>query len=172
MKHLLLLASLCSVLVACQSGPEIQGLMKSRQGINQYFDRLSEFSSNGNHPNYQTLLGYNFQDARHLLMSTNLYNFGTIATNYAKERRFVVINPFDIAVKGVQYVMEGSPFFVLEDGNCKPKLQPFAICSLKVKFYPNGRGAIETVAGLHKGVLKVSYPGGYILRKPFLGTAR
>ena len=146
--------------------------MSDRHGINQYFDLLSEFSSNGHHPNYQTLLGFNFQDAKHLLMSTNLYNFGEVATNFSKIRRFVVVNPFDVAVDGIEYNIEGSPFLVLVDGTCKPRLKPFEVCHIKVKFYPNGKGAIESIQGLHKAVLKIRYPGGYILRKPFLGTAK
>ena len=158
-------------MAACTSGPRINGLATEAPALNQYFDRLSEFVDNGSHENYLDLLGFNFQDAKHLLMSTNPYFFGAVGANYSKVRRFVIINPFDIPVANIKYSIVGSPFIVLETGTCGTELKPFQVCTISIKFYPNSKGAIETVVGLHKAELVMTYPGGPVLKKPLSGQA-
>jgi len=106
------------VSVGCTSGPKINGLASEPHALNQYFDRLSELIDHGGGDNYLDLLGYNFQDAKHLLISSNPFSFGSISANYSKVRRFVVINPFDLPIENIKYAVTGSPFIILDSGTC------------------------------------------------------
>lgn len=157
--------------ISCTSAPPINNWAGEPSSLNQYLDRLSEFVQNGGHDNYLDLLGFNFQDSKSLLMSTHAYFFGAVGTNYSKTRRFVLINPFDLPIEGLQYQVKGSPFMVLKGGTCGSRLRPFQICTLQVQFFPNARGAIESVVGLHQALLTVTYPGGPVFEKPLSGQA-
>ena len=160
------------VLVGCASEPELEGLARDPLGKNQYFDRVGEFLNFGRHEDYYFLLGYNFSDATELLISTSRFHFGTVKSNYKKERRFVLINPFEKPVKGVRYQIKGHRFFSISQTTCKAELKPREVCVLHLRFHPVTKGSKYNLTGLHKAQLVITYPKAKPIVKALQGQSQ
>jgi len=155
----------------CASGPQLQGLAKNELGKNQYFDRLNAFVNFGNDSDYFHLIGYNFEDADGLLMSTTVFDFGTVATNFKKTRKFTILNPFAKPVSDFSYKLEGSPLFTVSKSTCGAILKGHQVCTVWVEFHPKRRTPDQTVVGRHKANLIVTSSAGPSLSKTFFGSA-